>query len=413
VAAPKRCSYNCHRFTAPGWEIAWPAEARVGRRVDRVSQTKSYEASEPQAEGPTPAPLDDRRFGLRGPSPDPELETLLALSQWLDGDLEAAVYLSSLTGPMIRESFPADRREVRTIPCRSGLDLSVEVSDIFAASALHGSLQEADDFHALMSLVDPGATVIDVGANFGLYAVHAAHYAGPTGQVFAFEPLPSAHELLAGNIAANNLKRTCTAVRVAVAETSRVAQFRVASDSSFSGLKDTGRSTTTGQIDVEVIALDDFAPLARKQVDLIKIDVEGGEAAVLAGARHLLFRSPDVVVMFEFSYKNLDEEARRTLMAQLNSLMKLGFCLYERTRDASALRSITADSLVGARSENLFLFRPQSRYAERLRRALIPRRPRLNRKDRAMLRLIRAGTVLWRRCEKLGEQLKASHVAKA
>lgn len=378
----------------------------------RVSRTNPYEASEPRPEASTPTrPDDDRRFGLRAPSPDPELEALLALSQWLNGDIEAAVYLSSLTGPMIRDLFPGDRREVRTIPCRSGLDLSVDVSDIFAASALHGSLQEADDFSAVMALVDPGATVIDIGANFGLYALHAALYAGPTGQVFAFEPLPSAHELLARNIADNRLERTCTAVRVAVAEASRVAQFRIASDSSFSGLKDTGRSTTTGMIDVEVIALDDFAPLARKQVDLIKIDVEGGEAAVLAGARHLLFRSPDVVVMFEFSYKNLDDEARRTLMGQLNSLMKLGFDLYERSHDATALRRITPDTLVGARSENLFLFRPQSRYAERLRQAMVPRRAKLNRKDRAMLRLIRAGTVLWRRCEKLGEQLKAARVA--
>jgi FkbM family methyltransferase len=350
----------------------------------------------------------DRRFGLRGAAPDPELQALLSLSQWLTNDIEAAVYLSSLTGPMIREAYPADRREVRTIPCRSGLDLDVDVSDIFAASALHGSLQEADDFAAFMSLVDPGALVVDIGANFGLYALHAARYVGDGGQVYAFEPVPSAHGLLAGNIARNGLEKTCTAARVAIAEASRVASFRVATDSSFSGLKDTGRSTTMETIDVEVIALDDFAPLARKQVDLIKIDVEGGEAAVLAGARHLLFRSPDVVVMFEYSYKNLDETARRSLLAQINSLVKLGFVLHERSNDAQGLRAITADTLVGARSENLFLFRPKSRFADRLRRALAPRRPRLNRKDRAMLRLVRAGTVLWRRCEKLGEQLKAA-----
>lgn len=354
---------------------------------------------------------DDRSFGLRGPSPNPELEALLALARWLDNDLDAAVYLSSVTGPMIREAYPGDRREIHTIPCRSGLDLAVDVSDIFAASALLGSLQEADDFSAFMSLVEPGATVIDIGANFGLYAVHAAHYAGPTGQVFAFEPLPSAHELLVGNIARNDLERSCTAARVAVAEASRAAQFRVASDSSFSGLKDTGRSTTAGMIDVDVIALDDFAPLARKRADLIKIDVEGAEAAVLAGARHLLFRSRDAVVMFEYSYKNLDETARKGLINQIELLRKLGLELFERTRDSDGLRQISPKRLVGQRSENLFLMRPESRYLERLKQAVQVKRPRPNRKDRAMLRLVEAGTALWLERARLDQEVKAYEAA--
>lgn len=306
----------------------------------------------------------ERAFGLRTPSADPVLESLLGLAHWLGDDIDTAVALSSITGPEIRRRFPSGRTEIAVIPCRSGLDLKADMSDIFAASAAFGRLQEADDFEALMSLVSPGAVVVDVGANFGLYAAHAALYAGQNGAVFAFEPMPAAYALLNANIADAGLR--CTTVCAAVGAENGIASFRVAADSSFSGLKDTGRSVTVGQIDVEVIALDAFAPLARLSADLIKIDVEGGEQAVLRGARNLLARSPDVLVMFEFSYKNLDSAGRSEIIDELDSLAELGFTLYRRSPSGRGAELLAPASLQGDLSENLFLVRPDSPMAGRL-----------------------------------------------
>jgi FkbM family methyltransferase len=332
---------------------------------------------------------------------------MLGLARWIGDDIQSAVMLSFLTGPMIREAFPQGHSVTHTVRTRSGLDLDVDASDIFAASLALGSLQEADDFAAFMALVEPGATVVDVGANFGLYGLHAALYAGATGQVFAFEPVPGAYDLLAANIRRNGLERICMAARSAVADANRTAQFRVAAESSFTGLRDTGRSRTAEMIDVEVIALDAFAPLARRSVDLMKIDVEGGEAGVLAGARNLLGRSPDVVVMFEYSHKNLDGPAHQALLAELRRLGQMGFEIFTRPRTNTGLRRIRLDELTGTRSENLFMFRPQSRHGARLS-SLKVERPRPNRKDRAMLRMLERTAGLFRRYEGLIHEIRVA-----
>jgi FkbM family methyltransferase len=314
------------------------------------------------------------------------------------------VALSAITGPEIRRHFPAGHTEIAAIPCRSGLELKADMSDIFAASAAFGRLQEADDFEAVMSLVAPGAVVVDVGANFGLYAAHAALYAGEKGAVFAFEPMPAAYGLLADNIADNDL--CCTTVCAAVGTANGMASFRVAADSSFSGLKDTGRSTTVGQIDVEVIALDAFAPLARLSPDLIKIDVEGGEQAVLRGARNLLARAPDVLVMFEFSYKNLDSASRAELIAELDDLAELGFGLYRRNPAGHGVERLAPVELQGDLSENLFLVRPDSAMADRL--MTVMRRPvgAPSLDQAATIAVLRRFDRLWRTSEELTKVIR-------
>jgi FkbM family methyltransferase len=339
----------------------------------------------------TPHPVS-RAFGLRAPSIDPELESLLNFARWLGDDIDAAVLLSSITGPQIRQHFPAGEPATGVIACASGLDLAADMSDIFAASAAFGRMQEAEDFEAFMDMVDPGAVVIDVGANFGVYATHAALHAGAAGRVFAFEPLPAAFDLLAANIAANRL--AATPVRAAVAAEAGSARFRMAADSSFSGLRDTGRSTTLGEVEVEVVNLDGFAPLAGLAASLVKIDVEGGEHGVLRGARDLLGRSPDVVVMFEFSYKNLDETARAALVAELDALAGLGLELH--CRSGAGLARIAPSDLVGQRSENLFLVRPQSPAADRLARAIGKPQPAPTPDQAAAIALLKRYAVLWR-----------------
>ena len=74
------------------------------------------------------------------------------------------------------------------------------------------------------------------------------------------------------------------------------AAFHVAADGSFSGLRDTGRSPAREVVEVQVVTLDGLASLRERQVDLLKIDVEGFEGAVLAGARERIRRAFDVHV---------------------------------------------------------------------------------------------------------------------
>jgi SAM-dependent methyltransferase len=78
----------------------------------------------------------------------------------------------------------------------AGADLRVPGTRRIRLSVVAGNLR----MHRLLDrFVGPGATVVDVGANIGYNAVHAARLAGPRGRVFAVEPTPDNLEVLRRN----------------------------------------------------------------------------------------------------------------------------------------------------------------------------------------------------------------------
>jgi FkbM family methyltransferase len=50
------------------------------------------------------------------------------------------------------------------------------------------------------SLISPGDSVLDIGANIGQYSRFLSHCVGPTGRVYAFEPIPETFDFLSNNI---------------------------------------------------------------------------------------------------------------------------------------------------------------------------------------------------------------------
>jgi len=146
-------------------------------------------------------------------------------------------------------------------------------------------------------LLAPGQVVVDVGANVGYYALTAAVGVGSAGRVVAFEPGPATAERLRENAALNNFSNL-TVVQAAVSDVSGTSCFQLAQDCEGSSLYSVGEDTV-GSVNARVTTLDSLADeLGLDRVDLVKIDAEGAEVAVIRGARHLLSRadSPKVIV---------------------------------------------------------------------------------------------------------------------
>jgi FkbM family methyltransferase len=149
---------------------------------------------------------------------------------------------------------------------------------------------------------------VDVGAHVGLYTVAAALH-GP-GRVLAFEPNPSAREQLGGNLALNE----CTNVVVvpkAVGDVPGTALLHVPTtpDPSFSSLAG-GRFAEGEPIDVEVTTVDLEVEAAGLRPGVVKIDVEGGELAVVGGMQRTLERLRPVLLV-EVNEASAHELARR------------------------------------------------------------------------------------------------------
>jgi len=148
--------------------------------------------------------------------------------------------------------------------------------------ALYGE-HEHNSTKEVKKLVKPGMKILEVGANIGYYAVLETKLAGENGYLYAFEPSPFNFNLLKRNIELNKIKNAEVYQKAAGAE-NEMAKFYVANKSNLSSFikRDDMDMYRNGKIiDVEIIKLDDF--LKNKDVDFIRMDVEGYEKEILRG----------------------------------------------------------------------------------------------------------------------------------
>lgn len=234
---------------------------------------------------------------------------------------------------------------------RDGLRLRLDLSNANDHGAYFG-LAYADDA-TLFGLVRPGDTVIDIGGNIGIYALRFAALAGPSGKVVTFEPDPVNFQRMTGHIALNAPLHPI-AVRAAIGAEEQVLRlYRVVESNS--GMN---RIITHAEVDphtpyseVQVLSLGNaLAGTGVDRADLIKIDVEGFEDAVLQGCMDLVRRWRPVLFI-EVYDDNLRENgsSARTLVDRVTGLG------YE-VREAITRRTITAaDDLSGCAMDILCL----------------------------------------------------------
>ncbi|MFO8238819.1 MAG: FkbM family methyltransferase [Prochlorococcaceae cyanobacterium] len=152
-----------------------------------------------------------------------------------------------------------------------------------------------DEIRFLRRLVQPGRTVVDIGANVGVYALSLARKVGPSGQVWAFEPAAATAALLAESIAANGTP-WLQLQRQALSDHSGSAWLQTSGQSELNSLAADPQGP--GE-EVPLTTLDAcLEAFAWQQVDLLKIDAEGEEERILAGGRRF-FAELTPLVMFE------------------------------------------------------------------------------------------------------------------
>ncbi len=150
----------------------------------------------------------------------------------------------------------------------------------------------------LQSLLFPGATFVDVGANLGIYTLVASRIVGHSGRVIAFEPSVQSFPLLQKNITLNSLTNVSAFPVALSAKAGRIRLYHAPccpSGNSFGHHPSFHGSFET----VDTESLDDALhriPAAR--VDVIKMDVQGAEELVLRGARKVV-ASMRPVIIFE------------------------------------------------------------------------------------------------------------------
>jgi FkbM family methyltransferase len=150
-----------------------------------------------------------------------------------------------------------------------------------------------NEFVFLSEMLSPGMVVIDVGANEGLYSLFAGKRVGPTGKVLAIEPSLREFARLTRNITMNRSTNVIP-LRYAAYDRNGIGELHIA------GFGHEGRNslgclahdtTAIGTERVPLATLDEICEgHSLMRVDVVKIDTEGAEFAILRGAVRLLSR---------------------------------------------------------------------------------------------------------------------------
>lgn len=167
-----------------------------------------------------------------------------------------------------------------------------------AGSHIHGcwlGTYELNKQERFVRHVRAGDVVWDIGANVGFYTLLSSWLAGPTGKVVAFEPLPRNLRFLRDHVKINALTNV-EIIDAAVSDRAGTAEFVEGDDGAQGHLSDIapgGKRHTVKLVSIDGLLSERDLP----RPTLVKIDVEGAEAAVIRGARALLSESHPTIFL--------------------------------------------------------------------------------------------------------------------
>jgi FkbM family methyltransferase len=197
--------------------------------------------------------------------------------------------------PGFRGSFPYFGTQVKFPPR----------SLIFELACAQG-IYEADNLRLLQAALRPQTTVFDIGANIGLMSIPLLAQ-DATVRVVSFEPSPAVAPWLARTIAGSSYGARWQHRAVALGRTPGEAEFFSSPQDAgaYDGLRPTGRTAGVSVTRVPVATLDSiWRELGSPDVSVCKLDVEGAETEVLAGARECL-RATRPTILLEWNPVNL------------------------------------------------------------------------------------------------------------
>jgi FkbM family methyltransferase len=156
----------------------------------------------------------------------------------------------------------------------------------------------------LPMLVRPGDTVLDVGANYGLYSYHCGHLVGEGGHVYAFEPIPftaATFEVVSTLLRFRNVTlfkegasdhngEISFELPIQASGAATAGQAHVSGrDDERPGKERHHRYPATRQVTCPIVRMDDRIPAGR-DVSFLKCDIEGSELLAFRGASGIIAR---------------------------------------------------------------------------------------------------------------------------
>jgi FkbM family methyltransferase len=168
---------------------------------------------------------------------------------------------------------------------------------------------EKDICHAIDKFCEKGWIAADIGANIGVHTLRLAGNVGPSGRVFAFEPTSYAYNKLCKNVSLNKFDNISLHKIALSSNNAKNNEIRFKSS-----WPTYGRPTEYTDI-VDFERFDDWCQVNNlERVDIMKIDVDGNENAVLLGAKKVLSEYNPLILIEIGLYHFVDETTNPLLL---------------------------------------------------------------------------------------------------
>lgn len=229
--------------------------------------------------------------------------------------------IAGLTGfhPYLWSLRRRNARQIQTDVRDFRLVVNVDDYGISPSLLVYGDREStlADQYVDLLRRFD-SPTIFDVGSHIGYYVVLAATTLEGECEIHAFEPAPENYELLKGNIELNDVAECVTSNQTAVTTQSGTVNLGLAQQGNSHSLK-----RTTGEtIRVDATSLDSYCERTGVDpgtIDVVRIDIEGGEIGALRGMAEIFDAGPPPVCFIEIHPKDLTAHDRREISQTLES----------------------------------------------------------------------------------------------
>ena len=212
-------------------------------------------------------------------------------------------FLWSCASPLVRDGWLDHSFVARTT---FGAEFRVNTADFIDRFIYYVGVWEPNVVAFVSRRLARGDVFVDVGANIGHHTLLASSLVGD-GTVVAIEASPRVFRILEANLARNNAKNV-RAINVGASD--KAGAIRL-----YQGYERNLGSTTVfpvGELECEVQALpldEILTPEELSRARVIKIDVEGAEATVLKGMRHIIEHGrPDLEILVELDRDRLTSQ---------------------------------------------------------------------------------------------------------
>jgi FkbM family methyltransferase len=244
-------------------------------------------------------------------------------------------------------------------PLRFRINLDLErfshriMYDCFAA----GRLYEPEVSAFLARALRTDDVFVDVGAHVGYFSLLAAALVGPAGAVFSFEPEPRNFSELERHAQENGFAQICAFNSPVDEEAREVTFFFNPDNDGGHALWDPGRHPFNQHTRVHgcktfvrAVALQDIEPLRNRAARVIKVDTEGAEQRVLAGARRLLAERRAPFLICEINSFGL-RQMHSSQMALRSFMRTLGYETFLMDIDGYRPRQVRPDQSILTNTE--------------------------------------------------------------